>query len=99
MNNHRNVYKAYCLKNNKRGLKDNREGSEKRGKKRRQMKKCIYCGCELGDETVVEVCHNCGVGVWGEKCFKAIMDNMKQAEMRGDLYQGCVSNCDAPKLD
>jgi len=63
------------------------------------MKKCIYCGCELGEGELVEVCHKCGVGVWGEKMFQAIRDSMKQADMRGDLEQGCVGNCDAPDLD
>lgn len=63
------------------------------------MKKCIYCGLELSNETVVEVCHKCGIGVWGEKLFQAIQDNMKKAEIRGDLEQGYVGNCDAPKLD
>jgi len=61
------------------------------------MKKCIYCGCELEEEEVIEVCHKCGIKVWGEKCFLAIKDNMKQAELRGDLYQGSI--IDRPNLD
>ncbi len=52
-------------------------------------KKCIYCGREISDESVIDFCENCGKGVWGEKMFNAIKQNMENARDRGDL---CHSN-------
>lgn len=49
------------------------------------MKKCIYCGKEISDECVIDFCETCGKGVWGEKMFKAIVQNMEDARDRGDL--------------
>ena len=49
------------------------------------MKKCIYCGTEIPDESVIDFCEKCGVGVWGEKMFKTILKNMEDARERGDL--------------
>ncbi|HKL23794.1 MAG TPA: hypothetical protein VJ912_00490 [Candidatus Nanoarchaeia archaeon] len=49
------------------------------------MKKCIYCGREIPDESVIDFCQTCGVGVWGEKMFKTILKNMEDARDRGDL--------------
>ncbi len=54
------------------------------------MKKCVYCNCQLENESVIDVCKNCGKGVWGEKMFNAIVDNMKRAKDKGDLNQGSV---------
>ena len=51
-------------------------------------KKCIYCKCELIDESVIDFCDRCGIGVWGHKMFRAIKHNMQTAEKRGDLMQG-----------
>jgi len=55
------------------------------------VKKCVYCGCKIDDECVVDVCERCGVGVWGPKMFKAILDSMGNAREKGDLYQGLVN--------
>jgi hypothetical protein len=49
-------------------------------------KKCIYCKAEIPEESVIDFCSRCGVGVWGEKMFQAILKNMEQARDKGDLY-------------
>jgi uncharacterized UBP type Zn finger protein len=48
-------------------------------------KKCIYCRNEISDDSVIDCCDACGVGVWGHKMFKAIVKNMEQARDRGDI--------------
>ena len=53
------------------------------------MKKCIYCGEEIPQESVIDFCEKCGKNVWGEKMFKAIVENMEKARDNGDL---CSSN-------
>ncbi len=52
-------------------------------------KKCLYCAKELDESCIVDFCEKCGKGVWGEKMFNAIVQNMEQANERGDL---CHSN-------
>jgi len=49
------------------------------------VKKCIYCKKEICDENVVDFCENCGKGVWGEKMFNAIIQNMEEARDKEDL--------------
>jgi len=56
------------------------------------MKRCIYCKVDIEDMSVVDVCNRCGVGVWGEKMFKAIVMNMEKSRDAGDLYQGSVTD-------
>ncbi len=48
-------------------------------------KKCIYCKVEISDECVIDFCEKCGKGVWGEKMFNAIVQNMETARANGDL--------------
>ncbi|MFH1501073.1 MAG: hypothetical protein ABIE22_03975 [archaeon] len=55
-------------------------------------KRCVYCNCEITDERAVDVCDKCGVGVWGPKMFRAIIQNMDEAKNKGDLYQGLVND-------
>ncbi|MBS3077813.1 hypothetical protein J4233_06140 [Candidatus Pacearchaeota archaeon] len=54
-------------------------------------KRCIYCKVDLSEDSVVDVCRRCGIGVWGEKMFNAIIENMEGAKKNGNLYQGSVS--------
>ena len=55
------------------------------------MAKCVYCKIQIPDNSVVDVCRKCGIGVWGEKMFNAIVQNMEGAKEAGDLYQGNVT--------
>ncbi len=48
-------------------------------------RKCIYCGSEIPYESVIDFCRICGVSVWGEKMFNAIVQNMEEARERNDL--------------
>ena len=52
------------------------------------MKKCIYCKCNIEESSVIDFCERCGYSAFGEKMFKTIVHNMKNAEKRGDLMQG-----------
>jgi len=52
------------------------------------MKQCIYCKSDISDESVIDFCERCGKGVFGEKMFNAIVQNMQEANKRGDLQQG-----------
>ena len=49
------------------------------------VKKCIYCSKEISETSVVDVCRRCGHGVWGEKMFNTIIQNMENARENGDL--------------
>lgn len=59
------------------------------------VKKCIYCGCDVSDESVIDFCEKCGTGVWGEKMFKTIIENMENARKNDDL---CFTNLDPQKI-
>lgn len=60
-------------------------------------KHCIYCKSEISDESVIDFCSRCGVGVWGEKMFKAIVANMESARDTGNLNQGSITDNAPPK--
>lgn len=55
-------------------------------------KRCGFCKKDIEESCVFEVCEFCGHKVWGEKMFKAIVENMERARDIGDLYQGSVSD-------
>lgn len=54
------------------------------------MKKCLYCKCDIDDNSVIDFCKKCGVHMFGEKTLGAIIENMEAARDKGDLYQGFV---------
>jgi len=55
------------------------------------VKKCIYCKTDVPQESVIDFCESCGVGVWGPKMFKTIVKNMEDARDSGNLNQGLIS--------
>jgi len=55
-------------------------------------KKCIYCGSEISEESVIDFCERCGKGVWGEKMFNAIVENMENARANDDLFPSNYKN-------
>jgi len=59
-------------------------------------KKCVYCKGEISDSRALDVCDRCGFGVWGEKMFRAILNNMNEANDRDDL---CCTNLDPKRID
>ncbi len=52
---------------------------------------CIYCKSGLQEDSVIDVCYSCGLKVWGEKMFSAIVEGMENARDAGNLYQGSVT--------
>lgn len=48
-------------------------------------KKCIYCGVDVASDRVIDFCDKCGKGVWGEKMFNAIVENMENARDNDNL--------------
>ncbi len=61
------------------------------------MKSCMFCKRGISEESVIDFCEPCGVGVWGPKMFKTIVQNMESARNAGDLYQGSVTAPSAKK--
>lgn len=61
------------------------------------VKKCSFCRKEIAADPAFEVCQSCGYKIWGEKMFKAIVENMEKAREVGDLYQGSVTNASLSK--
>jgi len=54
-------------------------------------KKCFYCSCDIGSNTVVDMCANCMHQVWGEKMTNTIISNMERERDSGNLELGRVS--------
>tara|TARA_Y100000310_G_C20665993_1_gene807521 strand:- start:1359 stop:1586 length:228 start_codon:yes stop_codon:yes gene_type:complete len=61
------------------------------------MKKCLYCSCDVDDNSVIDFCEKCGLGVFGDRMLKTICKNMEEAREKGDLYQGII--CDMKSED
>jgi len=61
------------------------------------MKKCIYCKAEVNDDSVIDFCENCGVKVWGQKMFNAIVKNMEDARDNDDLMNNFQDSATPPK--
>jgi len=61
-------------------------------------KKCIYCKTSVDEQSVIDFCERCGVGVWGEKMFRTIKVNMEKARDTGNLHQGSIGNSSAPSM-
>ncbi|MDA3837011.1 MAG: hypothetical protein PF542_05300 [Nanoarchaeota archaeon] len=49
------------------------------------MNKCVYCNSGISDDRALDVCNSCGIQVWGEKMFRAIVENMEGAKSNGTL--------------
>ena len=49
------------------------------------IKKCVYCRQDIQDRRAIDVCDKCGVGVWGQRMFNAILQGMNAADKKGDL--------------
>lgn len=48
-------------------------------------KKCMYCSSKINDDSVLDVCRRCGIGVWGERMFDTIVGKMENARERGNI--------------
>ena len=59
-------------------------------------RKCIYCKVDVPEESVIDFCARCGVGVWGEKMFKTILKSMEDAREKGDLVS---TNTEMPTFE
>lgn len=49
------------------------------------MKKCIYCGKEIEDGSVIDFCEKCGISVFGSKMYHTILKRMNNARENGDI--------------
>jgi len=59
-------------------------------------KNCLYCKTGILDSSVIDFCEKCGKGVWGDKMFNAIVQNMEESRERGDL---CSTNMGTDTFD
>ena len=50
-----------------------------------KQKRCFYCKREIPEDCALDVCDDCGRGVWGEKMFKAIRGKMENERDKGNL--------------
>ena len=61
-------------------------------------KHCIYCKSEIAEDSVIDFCERCGVGVWGPKMFNAIKQSMEDARDTGNLHQGSITDNIDPRI-
>jgi len=54
---------------------------------------CVYCKGNVPEERAMDVCDSCGHKVWGQKMFKAIVENTNTEMSKGNLELGRVSEC------
>ena len=50
-----------------------------------KMKKITLSNGSTMNGSIIDFCQKCGVGVFGEKMFNAIVENMEKANDNGDL--------------
>jgi hypothetical protein len=55
------------------------------------MVKCVYCRCDVPSERTMQICDRCGIRVWGDKMFKAILQSTDCEREKGNMELGCVS--------
>jgi len=58
----------------------------------------MYCKCEISDDSLIDFCDRCGVGVFGEKMLETIKENMEKANNSGSLFQGSVGDFKAKDI-
>tara|TARA_Y100000310_G_scaffold228743_1_gene231032 strand:- start:606 stop:1028 length:423 start_codon:yes stop_codon:yes gene_type:complete len=63
------------------------------------VKECIYCSCEIGSHIPIDVCQRCGIGVWGEKMFNAIISGMNNEKEKGNMELGRVGEEEIKKME
>lgn len=51
---------------------------------------CVYCKGFVPEDRAMDVCNVCGVKVWGEKMFAAIVENTNTEMSKGNLELGRV---------
>lgn len=49
------------------------------------VKKCLYCGENIEDNSVIDFCEPCGIQAFGRKMFDTLKQNMEDARENGDL--------------
>ena len=49
------------------------------------MKKCLYCGREIDESSVIDFCESCGINTFGKKMLDTIRSNMESARENHDL--------------
>ena len=62
-------------------------------------KHCIYCSCEIGSHIPIDVCQRCGIGVWGEKMFNAIISGVNDEKQKGNMELGRVGEEELEKIE
>lgn len=53
-------------------------------------KKCVYCKGDVVSDRAMDVCDRCGVRVWGQKMFQAIIENTNREKEKGNMELGRV---------